>query len=539
MITAENKVREMINASARIIDARVELYEGSPTVDAFNETLLDVYQKDDHVKEIKIERVGEQSKFFGFGICQKLSVTLTDKDREINIEKDHILESAFGVDGEYTYPYPLFRVETVSRDETNNDLSVVAYDFLYKAGEHRVSEIEMTGYTIREFVYACANILGLPVKIELDEAESYVFDTYFEKGANFEGTETIRQALDDVAEATQTIYYVDWDWQLTFKRLDKYSQPEITVDKSKYFNLTNKGEKTLATICHATELGDNISHTEGEGVIQYVRDNAFWELRDDAPEMVGNAVMAMAGTSIHQINLTWRGNWLLEIGDQFAIVTKDNERIYCYLLNDTVTYNGGYQQVTTWSFTEHTGETASNPITIGDAINQTVAKVDKVNKQIELVVSETGQYSDRIAQIEMTTDEIQASVSRVESNVTSSIDGVNETIDEIRNEVETKVSSTDVTILVEEIITTGIDSVTTSTGFTFDAVGLTIDKSNSELSTQITEDGMTVYRNSTPVLVANNQGVDAVNLHATTYLIIGDKSRFENYGDRTGCFWIG
>ena len=60
------------------------------------------------------------------------------------------------------------------------------------------------------------------------------------------------------------------------------------------------------------------------------------------------------------------------------------------------------------------------------------------------------------------------------------------------------------------------------------------------MTTQITEDGMTVYRDNTAVLIANNVGVDAVNLHATTYLIIGNNSRFEDYGEnRTGCFWIG
>lgn len=52
---------------------------------------------------------------------------------------------------------------------------------------------------------------------------------------------------------------------------------------------------------------------------------------------------------------------------------------------------------------------------------------------------------------------------------------------------------------------------------------------------------MTVKRNEEEVLKANNNGVDAVNLHATTYLIIGNNSRFEDYdnGSRTGCFWIG
>ena len=60
------------------------------------------------------------------------------------------------------------------------------------------------------------------------------------------------------------------------------------------------------------------------------------------------------------------------------------------------------------------------------------------------------------------------------------------------------------------------------------------------MKTQITEDGMTVYKNEDAVLTANNTGVDAVNLHATTYLIIGNNSRLEDYGsDRTGCFFIG
>jgi hypothetical protein len=59
------------------------------------------------------------------------------------------------------------------------------------------------------------------------------------------------------------------------------------------------------------------------------------------------------------------------------------------------------------------------------------------------------------------------------------------------------------------------------------------------MTTTITEDGMTVYRNEEAVLVADNEGVKAEDLHATTYLIVGQFSRFEDYGDRTGCFWIG
>ena len=68
-----------------------------------------------------------------------------------------------------------------------------------------------------------------------------------------------------------------------------------------------------------------------------------------------------------------------------------------------------------------------------------------------------------------------------------------------------------------------------------------VNKDDKEMSTLISEDGMTIYKDDDEMLVANNSGVYAANLRATTYLIIGVNSRFEDYDDntRTGCFWIG
>lgn len=82
--------------------------------------------------------------------------------------------------------------------------------------------------------------------------------------------------------------------------------------------------------------------------------------------------------------------------------------------------------------------------------------------------------------------------------------------------------------------------------FYLDDRGMTVEGSstdtNNTIKTTISNDGMRVnvrdeYK---PTLEANDKGVIAKDLHARTYLIIGDNSRFENYGNgRTGCFWIG
>ena len=107
-------------------------------------------------------------------------------------------------------------------------------------------------------------------------------------------------------------------------------------------------------------------------------------------------------------------------------------------------------------------------------------------------------------------------------------------------EVSAKMTPEAVELRIQSAMEDGTSRVTTDTGFTFDEVGLTVEKLGSEMRTQITENGMTVYQNGAEVLQANHTGVDAKNLHATTYLIVGGRSRFENYGsNRTGCFWIG
>lgn len=96
---------------------------------------------------------------------------------------------------------------------------------------------------------------------------------------------------------------------------------------------------------------------------------------------------------------------------------------------------------------------------------------------------------------------------------------------------------------VDGIKNEGASHVVTSTGYTFNEDGMTIKKSGQAMKTQITQDGMIVYKNGREVLSANSAGVNAVDLHASTYLIIGKgdgRSRFEDYGtDRIGCFWIG
>ena len=94
-----------------------------------------------------------------------------------------------------------------------------------------------------------------------------------------------------------------------------------------------------------------------------------------------------------------------------------------------------------------------------------------------------------------------------------------------------------------DVVAITVKSVKTESGYTFGDEGLNISKSGETIENQLTHKGMYVTNNGEDVLVADKDGVGATDLHAKTYLIIGEgngRSRFEDYGiNRTGCFWIG
>jgi hypothetical protein len=507
----------MLISPARSITAWVELYNGSTSANTFRHT--------DALSSFTISRAGDK-KFFGFGVCQEIEVKLVDKDRVINIEKDQNFKVRFMVNNNAISPTPKFYVSDVARDENTNELTVKAYDIIHKAKNHTVAELNLEApYAIGEIVAAIASFLGVNVSV----ADGSIFALEYPEGANFDGTETLREVLDAIAEVTQTIYYINRNNNLTFKRLDIAGEPVLTIGKANYFTLTSKENRRLSAICSATELGDNVIATTGiDGETQYVRDNPFWELREDIATLLDEAIAVVGGLTINQFNCKWRGNYLVEPGDKIAIVTKDDQTVISYLLDEKYTYNGGFSADTTWEYGEKNGESANNPTSIGDALKQTFARVDKANKQIEMVVSDVEANSEEISRLELTTNNITASVSQIDNNVA-----------ELAYEVSSKMTAEDVNISIQTAMNEGIERVTTTTGFTFNEEGLHISKSNSEITTTITEDGMKVYKDNKEVLVADNLGVRAEDLHATTFLIIGKNSRLEDYGSRTGCFWIG
>lgn len=373
--------------------------------------------------------------------------------------------------------------------------------------------------------------------------QATMFDIEYPTGANFDGSETLQEVLKAITEATQTICYVNASNQLVFKRLDRDGAAVKTITKEHYFDLDSGTNKRLQTIASITELGDNVNASTTQiGTTQYIRDNAFLDLREEIAELMEAAVEVIGNITINQFSCKWRGDMAVEVGDKISLVTKNNEIVTTYLLSDSITYDGALEESSGWKYTEEE-KVDSNPSSIGELIKETYAKVDKANKRIDIVASESSAHADAISSLQMSTESINASVKSIESNTEELIENLNTDIAALTKEVETKITAEDVNIAIKSELDNGVSKVTTETGFTFDENGLHIAKTGSEMTTTVDEDGISVYKDGDEVLTADNKGVIAYDLHAKTYLIVGESSRFEDYEkdgeQRTGCFWIG
>jgi hypothetical protein len=157
---------------------------------------------------------------------------------------------------------------------------------------------------------------------------------------------------------------------------------------------------------------------------------------------------------------------------------------------------------------------------------------DKADKAISGLQDEITQTSTELSR---TSEAVNVQASKV----TELADDVGT----LSNEVKMKLDAEAVDIKVKAALENGVDRVETESGYRFDADGLTISKSGEQMKNVLDNTGMYVKRSDEEILTANNEGVDAVNLHAKTYLIIGageGRSRFEDYDTlRTGCFWVG
>ena len=512
---------------SRAMSGGVKIYDGS--------TVSDTLLSTGNLVSWAIERTTPNGKFFGYVAIQKITIEVLG---EYPIAKGTKMLPYIDITDSTGHAYvsdlPFFYVENAEINDTKSMTTITGYDIISKAKKPpTIGELELNlPTTLGSLVTKIAEAFGAGAT-----ADFGVNNLELDK-LNFSGKETLYEVLVAATEATGTIGYVRDQNEIFFRKLN--SSPVDTLTTQDYFELTTQDAITLTKVISATALGDN-EYNGVDGYTQTFYDNGLIDLRDDRATIVTNIMTNLSGLTIIPHSLTNRGNPFYELGDCITVETLEGESKNIYYLNDTLNYNGGLSSTWFWEVGEKEEAPEANPANLSEAIKQTFAKVDKANSTIEMLVSDVADNKGNITNLKLSLDGIDASVKSIEDATSDAIEGIEGNIDALTKAVETKMTSEEVSIVVKSELANGVDKVKTAEkGFTFDDEGLTVSDSQTNMKTIITENGMTVYRNDEAVLTADNQGVKAEDLHATTYLIIGTNSRFEDYGtNRTGCFWIG
>lgn len=251
-------------------------------------------------------------------------------------------------------------------------------------------------------------------------------------------------------------------------------------------------------------------------------------------DFIDDLFLRVSGLEYYTYELTSFGIGYIDFLDMFLIENNDGERFPVIMLQDSLKITQGVIEDSSSEFPSETKTEYAAASKTDRVVAKTILRVDKQEQEINALVQSVDGAS---AQININAETIQQIIQSV-SLFESEVENENEILSQKVSTLEQKAEGVD--IFIEDIQQNGINKITTTTGYSFGADGLDISKTDSEMSTRITEDGMTVDRNDEPVLTANSDGVNAMNITVRQYLTIGTNSRFEDYDyDRTGCFYVG
>ena len=202
----------------------------------------------------------------------------------------------------------------------------------------------------------------------------------------------------------------------------------------------------------------------------------------------------------------------------------------CVMFNDEVNVTQGleenvYTDLPEESVTDYTKADKDDRM-----LNQAYIIVDKVNKQINSLVS-------RVQDVEIKTDDDSSKIGQLETSVS-----------QLQTDTYTK------TEINQKLTDGSVTKVQTISG-TFDENGMTYEKTNAPSKTTINEVGVGTKKtdgsddyilfagyvddNNTQYADYKGQTIVATeNIMVKNYLVVGTHSRFEDYENRTGCFWI-
>ena len=459
--------------------------------------------------ELDGELLGGTSAIAGLAIAGKAFAGIAEVT-----DKNAIKSPRFGVkapwDADYSYiEYGTYLIKETKKDEDSQTISIECYDLMLQSMIPYDIALDYTqGVTVKDFLDAICDRLGWKKGYTTFHNCNVLIDE-----EKYDKSDTFRDALDDIAEvAGGMIGFVGDELTVIYPTntgevIDEENLKSLTIGK-KY------GPINSIVLSRAPQE-DNIYRQDADSITA----NGMTEIRIENNQIVDThredfmdgICDALMGLSFELYELESFGIGYLSFGDFFAIKTTDGTEHKALMLCDDLKITQGVSEESKLEEPEVTNTDYSAASETDKTLRKTILRVNKQDNQIEALVSK--------------------------------VDTLEGGLGEYVKKTEVTITPESVDIKISEAIE-GIDSVKTSTGYTFDKDGLNIHKDGEAMHNTLNNEGMYVRRDNTDILVADGDGVNALNLTARQYLTIGENARLEDYNNgtgsrRTACFYTG
>lgn len=408
---------------------------------------------DDEVKSINPSIQSADDKIIGQAVCKSIEIELllskSSFTNTFNAEEEVIVYLGLKLTNITEYiPQGKFLIKNYTYDEDKGVLKLSCVDYMAETDKHTVSEITGLTYpiTLDDYVTAICTLCGI-----IKSSKSYWGSNItLIQAPNFNGSESLREVLKDIAEMCLGNCYMNKSGELEISCIAEGTAQSITADD--YFT-ASFSEKIIPinTVSLVRDPENDIVYAKDQAMIDetgvsdlIITNNAFM---DHDRETFSTVLLAkVKELSFYPGEITWRGNPALDCFEKLTVTTADNGMVDTFLFCEELTFSGGLKSKITNKCSNKKVVEYAKGTTVKERVRNTEISVDKTNQRIDAVIENS--YTKE--QIDY---EIQSGMSVTESNVKLYVDEKNELNSHTYTMVPDTYSKNDIFILDRDYIT--------------------------------------------------------------------------------------
>ena len=471
-------------------------------------------------------------------------------------------------------------VEKPTDEQFENLSSFVGYDTLI----NHINDIYATNLDYANNTITIGDIyVELCASMELTPTNTTFINSTIEVESNpFTNNEKNRDVLTSIAKVSCSFVDIDYEsGEIDLKWLS--NSLDYTFQKDDYSSL--EGGKTIygpvnsLIIRSSFSESENVSYQDDESIVAngehqlvIIEDYFLYNSgkRQAALTGIWNRVNGLTYTQYELT--TYTGKPFLKSGNKIRIYTDDNEYIDSYILENQFTFDGAFKSVLKAPALTDQEVKTKQDVSLKEKLRNTEITVNKQEGIINELVQQTDENTSNITNLLLDVNGIQTNVASYEQVTNEQLSALSDDLDNykdvtddeldkindkfgglitteeasgIYNSIDFIQTNTYTKTEVNTMMVDGTVKKLSTTSMTVDENGMTFEKTNAKAKTNLNQDGITVLDNNDDVILKaaydsniGNTVVDTYRHQVHEYFIMGQHSRFEDFENGTGCFYI-